>query len=84
MDETIETRLKTMLIEGCPNCQAAGKVKVYSREAVTQYVSLDPKGELDWSVSHLIGAQSADETVFAIQCPECDAVWEITPGEELE
>lgn len=84
MTETIETRLKKFVVDGCPNCGASGKVKVYSREAVHQYVSLDPKGELDWGISNLIGGDSPDETVFAIQCPECDAVWEIAPGEDLE
>lgn len=84
MTETIETRLKTFLDDGCPKCGTKGKVKVYSREAVTQYVSLDGKGDLDWGISHLIGNDSPDETVFAIQCPECDAVWEIVTGEEIE
>ena len=84
MTETIETRLKRILVEGCPNCGVPGKFKVYSREAVYQYVSLDAKGQVDWGKSHLIGNDSPDETVFAIQCPECDSVWEIVPGEELE
>ena len=84
MSESITTRVKTFLDDGCPQCGTAGKVKVYSREAVYQYVSLDRKGELDWGNSHLIGHESPDETVFAVECPECGAVWEIVPGEDLE
>jgi len=82
MTETIDTRLRRILVEGCPNCGETSKFKVFSREAVYQYVSLDGKGEVDWGVSHLIGGDSPDETVFAIECPECGAVLPTSEGEE--